>query len=432
MNDMMTIEPLSTDVAVIGAGAAGCMAAIAASEAGSATILFEKNTAAGKKIRATGNGRCNLTNAGLDVSRYYSDDPQRVERIIDRFSPEDLLAFFRREGLYFYERDGFVYPRTDQAATVTRALSARLLRNGVRLETDSEITRLEKTEEGFRITTAENRVFPAAKLILCTGGMAGKGFGNTGDGYRFARGFGHSVYPPLPALVPLFVPSGLVKAAAGCRCHASISLFADGVAEGSETGQLQFTEDTISGIPVFQLSGKAAVFLSAQRSVELSVDFLPEITEEELAADLERRLLRAEADSAASPLLWDFFLGLVPDGVLSMILAMNSLQKEKKVRNAAATASERREILLRIGRHLKECRFPVTGTGSFEKAQVTRGGIPVKELKAPGSMESGCVPGLFLAGEILNVDGPCGGYNLQWAFSSGYLAGKEAAGKDLP
>ncbi len=438
MNRMMTsidrnnndIVRKDADVAVIGGGAAGCMAAAAAAESGMRTVIFEKNDSTGKKIRATGNGRCNLTNAALDAGLYYSDDPDLVARLIARFGPDGLLGFFREEGLYFYERDGYIYPRTDQAFTVTEALSRRLLKAGVRLETGSEISSVEKESDCFLITTAGRKIFRTSKLILCTGGMAGKGFGNSGDGYRFARHFGHTVFPPLPALVPLSVPADLVKPAAGCRCHAEISLLIDGKKAASETGQLQITAGTLSGIPVFQLSSLASRAVSEGREVSLTVDFIPEISEEALSADLKKRASEAEENTSCPPALSDFYRGFVPDGVLSAILSVYGLQKEKKVKNMALSGEVRRNLLMTVGKNLKAFQVPVTGPEGFEKAQVTTGGIPLRELNA-SSLESGLVSGLFFAGEILNVDGPCGGYNLQWAFTSGFLAGLEASGKAI-
>ena len=442
-------------VAVIGAGASGCMAAIAAAHAGCSVTLFEKNEKIAKKIYATGNGRCNLTNLYLDEFCYHTHDSRnevpRVLSILEQFSQKDLIRFFRKTGVPVHDRDGYVYPRTDQAETVARALEKCMRLEKVQVCTDCHVQKIEKTEEGFCIRfllsekdkakAQQGRGKKSAKqagkdavrktehscccdaVILCTGGMAGPSFGCSGDGYRFAEHFSHKVIRPLPALTRLETDDTYLRRAAGVRCHASVTLLNDQDKAGTELrtedhicedGELQITENSISGIPVFQISGIAAGHLSEGRRVRVRIDFLPEFSRQEYEKEIENRLLQERGQ-----MLGDFLLGLTHRKVIDMILAREGLQAEMKARRLSDCE------LLGIMQSFRALDLEVTATGGFDHAQVTKGGIPLSEVD--DSFGSEKCSGLFLAGELLDVDGRCGGYNLQWAMTSGLLAGQSAA-----
>ncbi len=443
-------------VAVIGAGASGCMAAIAAAHAGCSVTLFEKNEKIAKKIYATGNGRCNLTNLFLDGSCYHTHDSgneiNRVLSFIGQFSQKDLIRFFKETGVPVHDRGGYVYPRTDQAETVARALEKCMRREKVQVCTDCHVQKIEKTKKGFciRYSLSEKDKGKAQQgrgkkqtkqtgkdsvkkieqschcdaVILCTGGMAGPSFGCSGDGYRFAEHFSHRVIRPLPALTRLESDDPFLRRAAGVRCHASVTLLNETDEAGTdcylekdicEDGELQITENSISGIPVFQISGTAAELLSQGRKVSVRIDFLPEFTQQEYENEIEERLGQDRGQ-----MLGDFLLGLAHRKVIDMILARAGLQAEMKARRLSD--GELRAIL----RSFRTLELEVTATGGFDHAQVTKGGIPLSEVD--DAFESGKCTGLFLAGELLDVDGRCGGYNLQWAMTSGLLAGRSAAG----
>ena len=445
-------------VAVIGAGASGCMAAIAAAQAGCSVTLFEKNEKIARKIYATGNGRCNLTNFFLDESCYHTHDSQneisRVLSFIEKFSQEDLIRFFKEAGVPVHDRGGYVYPRTDQAETVARALEKCLRRERVEVCTDCQVEQIEKTQDGFCIryllsekekgkaqgrgkNTAKQTGKNAVKktvhscccdaVILCTGGLAGPSFGCSGDGYRMAEHFSHTVISPLPALTRLETEDPFLRRAAGVRCHASVTLLreadqSDQPGRGChpdrnicEDGELQITENSLSGIPIFQISGTAAGLLSQGRRVRVLVDFLPEFTRQEYEKEMQERLVQDRGQ-----MLGDFLLGLAHRKVIDMILARAGLQAEMKARRL--TDGELRGIM----ETLRALELEVTATGGFEHAQVTKGGVPLSEIA--DSFASRKEAGLFLAGELLDVDGRCGGYNLQWAMTSGLIAGRSAAG----
>ena len=442
-------------VAVIGAGASGCMAAIAAAHAGCSVILFEKNEKIAKKIYATGNGRCNLTNLFLDGSCYHTHDSgneiNRVLSFIGQFSQKDLIRFFKEAGVPVHDRGGYVYPRTDQAETIARALEKSMRQDKVEVCTDCLVEKIEKTKEGFCIRyflsekdkgkaqqgrgkkqtkqTGKDGVKKTEQscrcdaVILCTGGMAGPSFGCGGDGYRFAEHFSHQVIRPLPALTRLESDDPFLRRAAGVRCHASVTLLKERDKAGTdcrsekeicEDGELQITENSISGIPVFQISGTAAGLLSQGRKVRVLIDFLPEFTRQDYEKEIEERLGQDRGQ-----MLGDFLLGLAHRKVIDMILARAGLQAEMKARRLSD--GELRGIL----RSLRDFELEVTATGGFDHAQVTKGGIPLSQVD--DNFESEKCGGLFLAGELLDVDGRCGGYNLQWAMTSGFLAGRSAA-----
>lgn len=488
-------------IAVIGGGASGCMAAIAAAQAGGRVFLIEKNDRIARKIYATGNGRCNLTNLFLDGTCYHTGgDPAgeggifRILSWIERFSQEDLTAFFHEEGVLFHDRDGWVYPRTDQAETIARALEKRMRALGIRILLNASVQSIRRETPGGAARGArgpgirsgngcgEEEGTPGARgngapgaggklsvrielkaagrpgkkgrgradagsgrsetllcdaAIVCTGGLAGPAFGCGGDGYRFAAGFGHSLRKPLPALTQLVCGSPFLKRAAGVRCQARISLYLRGGMQAgqaqdahihpdtggllgspiaSETGELQITENCLSGIPAFQLSAAAARCLDAGGELCAVLDFLPEFTREAYAAEIAGRLSAGSRDQ----MLADLFLGLAPRKVLDLVLASEGLQAEMKAKRFSDGELRRLMLLLRA------FALPVEGVSGFDKAQVTSGGIPLEEVD--DGFGSVLCPGLYFAGEVLDVDGRCGGYNLQWAMTSGALAGRASAG----
>ena len=473
-------------IAVIGGGASGCMAAIAAAQKGCLVRVFEKNEKIAKKIYATGNGRCNLTNLSLDSTCYKTgahlfskseqeEDRTRILSFIDRFNPHDLISFFSESGVPVHDRSGYVYPRTDQAETVALALEKRMFQSGIRVMTSCSVEEIRqirptgsasasfrilyKTQEsqaasgkgkrasggsqsksaqvlpgpGNKTSREKNtQSFDCDAVILCTGGLAGPSFGCSGDGYRLAEPYSHHIIKPLPSLTRLTCNDRILRRAAGVRCHASITLLSEKEAGsvnreessacvntqkkaiGYEEGELQITEDGISGIPVFQLSGTAARFLDRGLHVSALIDFLPEFTQEVFSQEIERRL-----SEDRNQMLGSLMLGLVHRKVIDMVLACENLQAEMKAKRLTD------DSLRRLFQKLRCFETEVTGTGPFTHAQVTSGGIPLSEIT--DHLESKYCRGLFFAGELLDVDGLCGGYNLQWAMTSGVIAGIAAA-----
>ena len=417
-------------VAVIGGGASGCMAAITAAQAGADVHIFEKNEKPGKKLYATGNGRCNLTNLHMDDSCYHTRTADKngsslIHSAIERYSPADQIRFFADLGVPVYDRDGYVYPRTNQAQTVVRALEKRIAALGIRVHTVCPVRKIRRSQQGTKADDAvfyvdcndrEARAFDT--VILCTGGMAGPQYGTTGDGYRLAASFSHKISTPLPALTALECRGQFLKRAAGVRCRAAVTLYTGNdkkqIREGREEGEVQMTDYGISGIPVMQISGTAARLLESKQRVFVQIDFLPEFSDSAFSDEIERRMREDR-----SQMLGDLFLGLVHKKILDLLLAEKGLQAEMKARRIDDAGI--RQIL----QSMREYTLEVIQVKSFKQAQVTSGGILLEDTDA--DFQSRLQPGLFFAGEVLDVDGRCGGYNLQWAFATGYIAGLAAA-----
>ena len=408
------------DVAVIGGGAAGCMAACAASEGGVRTLILEANDRIGRKICATGNGRCNLTNLHVDENCYHTGGGEDLSAFFARFSVEDNIRFWESRGVYLHDRNGYVYPRTDQASTIADAFDKILRAAGTEIISGSRVidVKPEEDSEGrvFRIGTKEGRRYFARKVILAGGGAAGPQYGSDGSLYEIARSLGHTVNKPLPALVPLMSDDKDLKAAAGVRCDAKITLVCGEKSFRAERGELQITQTGISGIPVFQISSEVSRALDEGKKVFAQIDFLPDFTDQMWEAEKERRL-----SEDRNCMLGVFFLGLVNRKVLALLLRKRELQAEKK----ASKVDE--DTLISIMQDMRSFKVRVTGTGGFEQAQVTTGGIPLSQTDK--DLMSVFCRGLYLSGELLDVDGICGGYNLQWAFTSGWIAGKSVAGE---
>ena len=451
-------DTIRTEIAVIGGGASGCMAAIGAAESGASVVVFDKNDRPARKICATGNGRCNLVNLYQDEKCWYTSSGVSVRGRLASFSERDLLAFFEERGIWFHDRQGYVYPGTDQASVIADLLIREMDRLRVGVFPGTRVTGIEKDPSGlFRITVEsvggseqgkeknnrnrrknedrrknernrnlqtgsaravpERRICLADRVILCTGGLAGPVFGCGGDGYALAESLGHSLVPTVPALTSLICPEKALKMAAGVRCPAAITLICDGEETGMEQGELQLTEAAVSGIPVFQLSRLAGYALRDGREVRIRADFLPGMPEEEWQKQADLRLRDGRNQT-----LEQLFMGLVHPKLLRFILNRLGLVSEQK---RAGVKTEQIRQVLELMRGLD---FEITGLTGYEKAQVTAGGIPLTETD-PETMESLACPGLYLAGELLDADGICGGYNLQWAMTGGLLAGRAAADK---
>lgn len=473
------------DVVVIGAGASGMMAAIQAAKKGSGkgkdgcirVALLEVLARPGKKILATGNGKCNLTNYKLDDSCYHTDSGSVADilGVISRFDSEAVTVFFRDEGMLVRDRDGYVYPYSEQAASVLDCLRQCLVKYGVELICGCEITSVKKNGDEFAISgiirdiEAENRRAEAKKnggrkdskkaggdrndkaksvacgkerdvaqpvrlsctagrLIVATGSAAGgvcdQGActaGNTHDtgksnsvlGYDIARSFGHHIIKPLPALVALGCEESFFKEISGVRAKGEIRLLIDGRCVASDTGELQLTDNGISGIPVFQVSRYAVAALAAGKCrVQAELDFMPEYGERELIEYIDR--IRADIGSAVDiqktvkkgnvPGLADILTGLVNKKLMNLLIKLSG---------------GRTEALAGLIKHFK---VNVINSKGVTSAQVCSGGVRLDEVNT-ATMESKLCHGLYFCGEVLDVDGCCGGYNLQWAWSSGCVAG---------
>lgn len=391
-------------VLVLGAGASGMMAALTASERRENEVfLLERQARVGRKLLATGNGRCNLTNRNLSLAHYHGEDPGFCAYALRRFGVEDTLRFFRGLGLFTVtEESGRVYPFSDSANSVADVLRLTLeQRENVRIVTGAEVLDLSR-RNGVFLAETEAGQFDAERVIVCAGGVAGGKLGGTPSGYRLLAKFGHTRTKLLPALVQLCTETDFVRALKGVRCTAAVCFGAE-----RRVGEVQFTEYGVSGPVIFDLSRD----VSTSGGGTLLLDFLPQLAEDGLLPILEARC-------AALPNLKseNLLTGLLHNRLGRVLLRSCGESLETP---CGAFDTPRLQTL--CGR-IKRFPLRVLGTAGMESAQVTAGGVRTAEFYE--TLESRLCRGLYAAGEVLDIDGDCGGYNLQWAWSSGRLAGQ--------
>lgn len=387
------------DIVIIGGGAAGlCLAITGARENPKAQIqIIEKNDMLGKKLLATGNGKCNLSNRNAE-------------------GVASVLAFFKSIGLLIREEnEGRLYPYSEQASSVVEVLEKEISRLGIQVKLNAEVERIEKTGTGFLTTLKNGEVIISKKVGVATGGKASPQFGTTGDGYRFARDFGHRITRLAPTLMPVTCMGEWMKVK-GVRAKGTASLFKKEKMLGMETGEIQFTEEGLSGICIFNLSRLLKIeeghsLLSGFSEYWIKLDLVSETTTEELAEYLlmKQKIMPEEK----APLLLHGIL----NNKLAHLVTQRALGADFKL-VSTLTAQE----IIKLSRTMKELDFQVTGGKGWKYAQCTSGGVALDEINK-STMESKIVNGLFFSGEIIDFDGPCGGYNLQNAWLNGLAAG---------
>ena len=398
-------------VAVIGGGAAGMMAALEAASRGAAVSVYERQNRVGRKLAVTGNGRCNLSNLNASPAAYHGADGSFAEPALRRFSPEETLSYFRSLGLLTVaEPDGRVYPLSDTSGSVVDVLRFAMEALGVRLKDSCEVRSLERYGEGFRLTCKDGSV-EADRVIVACGGMAGERFGGTGLGYRLLESLGHHCTPLRWSLVQLRSDNPYCRSLKGIRADAEVSALCRGERLASSAGEVQFTDYGLSGPAIFEISRSA---LSCPKTV-ISLDLVRSVSESELAAMLLQR-----KRSTPQLTLGDVFLGTVQNRIGRVLVSASGLKASESVRSLGEKTARTLATLA------KNFEFSVIGDMGAANAQVTAGGILTSEFD-PETMESRLVSGLYACGEVLDIDGDCGGYNLQWAWSSGRLAGMSAA-----
>ena len=401
-------------VAVIGGGASGLMAAITASQNGAKVDIWERNERVGKKILATGNGKCNFANMDLNINHFRGENLDVVRKVLDAFDVTRTKQFFESQGMMCRSKDTLLYPYSEQAATVLDALRFAVADAKIHVLTEELVTDIKIMDDGrFQVSSKNtNRVYD--RVVLTCGGYAAPKTGSDGKGYLLARSLGHRVTKTCPALTGLKVKEKDFKSIAGVRCAAKVSLLIDGKEEMTEKGELQLTDYGISGIVVFQLSRFAGMGLLEGKKVTAKIDVCPDIDIQSLAFLLQKKKHQySERDVDA------YLSGLI-NKKLGMYLAKKASIFTNQTVNQVPDAN-----VQSFARLLKSWEVEIVETNSYEQAQVTAGGISFDLLDE--TLQSKLHKGLYFAGEILDVDGKCGGYNLQWAWSSGYIAGLSAA-----
>lgn len=389
-------------VIIIGGGASGLMAGIMAARGGAGVTILEKEKRPGRKLLRTGNGRCNLTNTGDPHRAYHGTDPGFVAQALRAFSVQDTIAFFTGIGLYTTSRDGWIYPYAEQAESVLSCLLREAARLKIKIKNSETVLSVRKIKDHFDVATS-SWTYRADSVILACGSSASLVKSQLPvNGISLAGSLGHRAIPQRPALVPLTCREAAKKGWAGVRIHGTCTLYANGMPIDSASGQIQLTEQGVSGIPVFNISGKALILLDGGLPVTLKLDFFP---------DFDRKMTR------------DFFAARQKMlGTEDMKTILTGVFPEKLIPALAKGASSLEDLT----ENIKAMELPVTGSPGEGSAQVLSGGIRTDEVDASTS-ESKLCPGLFITGELLDIDGVCGGWNLQFAWSTGANAGRHAA-----
>lgn len=385
------------EILIIGGGASGLMAAVTAARAGAKVTLLEHNPTVERKLLVTGNGKCNLSNIYDRKDAYRSSHPAFVQGILEQFPVSKTIQFFSELGIYTKNRDGYLYPYSGQASSVAEVLRMEAEHLKVKIKTNAHIKLLAREGKKW-LAVADGWSYKGDCVLLACGSKASEIPGADGSGYELAGALGHPVIKPLPALVALVCKGADFAKWAGVRVEGIVRLCVEGETFKAERGELQLTNYGISGIPIFQISRYAVRALDEGCRVSLKIDFFPDFDQEALAAFLEQRHQSTPYKSQK-----DLLIGLFPDKLIPQLLKKDNLIQA-----------------------IKEFPLQVVRSQPFSHAQVCSGGVDVASVD-PVTLESKLHKGLYFAGEILDVDGACGGYNLQWAWSSGAIAGKYAA-----
>lgn len=389
-------------------------AAISAARQGAEVIILEHMDRVGKKILSTGNGKCNYTNKKQGLRYYRGENPAFVLPVLEQFGFKETISFFRELGIVPKERDGYFYPASGQASSVLDVLRMEVRRLSVEIRTQTALISVRKRKNDFEIKTNQGTLF-ADRCIFACGGRAFPKSGSDGSAFPYIEKLGHTFTDMVPALVQMKAKQSYFKSIAGIRAEISIQLYINRHRICQDKGEIQLTKDGISGIPAFQVSRFAAKALQNRQTVQAILDFVPYLSKEELYLELKERFSRKDGKTAEEALIGFFSKKLIPVFLKENRIAVHETA-EKISLSKLKTLSE----------YLKHVTVDLTDTEGFEKAQTSAGGVNTAEINAE-TLESYLVPGLYFAGEVIDIDGMCGGYNLQWAWSSGYVAGMHAA-----
>ncbi len=397
-------------VAIIGAGASGMVAAIEASKCHN-VVLLDGNDKCGKKILLTGNGRCNYWNSDISVDMYNASSTASLEKILTGDNISATLDLLDDMGIYPRIKGGYYYPYSNQASSVREIFESRVKNSNIDLRMGFKVSRIVKDSKGFAIYSADGDEIICDKVIVATGSRAYDKTGSDGSGYTIAMSLGHTVNPPLPALTGIVSEGKFLKEWEKIRCDAKVTLIANGKSIKTDIGEIQLTAKGVSGICVFNVSGMASKCLYNGDKAELDINFMPNL-DNGFYAWFDKRC-------ASHP---DMTLEMALESVFNYKLMFVLLKRANADRNMrwSAMGESQRKALCDAIEHF--C-IPVLHTESYDKAQVCAGGVPLEEIN-PDTMESNLVSGLHFAGEVLDADGRCGGYNLAFAFISGHIAGR--------
>ena len=404
---------MKTEIAVIGGGASGLMAAITAKKSGKEVIILERKDRILKKVLITGNGRCNITNVNANISNYFGKNISSVENILNRFTPQDTMDFFNELGIVCNEENrGKVYPLSGQASSVVDALRFEAERLGIKIETEFYVRKIEKDGFKFRIYSEGRKKIEAGRVILAAGGQSYPELGSNGSGFELAKELGHSVTKLSPSIVQLKTEKNQVKGLQGIKTDVAVTAYGDNKKICTYDGELLFTDYGISGNVVFNISFVMPLY----KNVEFEIDFMEKFDYNELYEMLkERKRILSHLT------MENYFNGMINKKLGQFLSKVSGIEKLSKPVKDLNDSDIRKLCTV-----LKKYRVKILETTGFKNAQVTAGGVSLDEVNIE-TLESKIVKGLYFSGEVLDVYGECGGFNLQWAWASGHIAGENAA-----
>ena len=404
---------MKTEIAVIGGGASGLMAAITAKKSGKEVVILERKDRILKKVLITGNGRCNITNVNANISNYFGKNIFSVENILNRFTPQDTMDFFNELGIVCNEENrGKVYPLSGQASSVVDALRFEAEKLGIKIETEFYVRKIEKDGFKFRIYSEDRKKIEAGRVILAAGGQSYPELGSNGSGFELAKELGHSVTKLSPSIVQLKTEKNQVKGLQGIKTDVAVTAYGDNKKICTYDGELLFTDYGISGNVVFNISFVMPLY----KNVEFEIDFMEKFDYNELYEMLkERKRILSHLT------MENYFNGMINKKLGQFLSKVSGIEKLSKPVKDLNDSDIRKLCTV-----LKKYRVKILETTGFKNAQVTAGGVSLDEVNIE-TLESKIVKGLYFSGEVLDVYGECGGFNLQWAWASGYIAGENAA-----
>lgn len=404
---------MKTEIAVIGGGASGLMAAITAKKSGKEVIILERKDRILKKVLITGNGRCNITNVNANISNYFGKNISSVENILNRFTPQDTMDFFNELGIVCNEENrGKVYPLSGQASSVVDALRFEAEKLGIKIETEFYVRKIEKDGFKFRIYSEDRKKIEAGRVIIAAGGQSYPELGSNGSGFELAKELGHSVTKLSPSIVQLKTEKNQVKGLQGIKTDVAVTAYGDNKKICTYDGELLFTDYGISGNVVFNISFVMPLY----KNVEFEIDFMEKFDYNELYEMLkERKRILSHLT------MENYFNGMINKKLGQFLSKVSGIEKLSKPVKDLNDSDIRKLCTV-----LKKYRVKILETTGFKNAQVTAGGVSLDEVNTE-TLESKIVKGLYFSGEVLDVYGECGGFNLQWAWASGHIAGENAA-----
>lgn len=404
---------MKTEIAVIGGGASGLMAAITAKKSGKEVIILERKDRILKKVLITGNGRCNITNVNANISNYFGKNISSVENILNRFTPQDTMDFFNELGIICDEENrGKVYPLSGQASSVVDALRFEAEKLGIKIETEFYVRKIEKDGFKFRIYSEDRKKIEAGRVIIAAGGQSYPELGSNGSGFELAKELGHSVTKLSPSIVQLKTEKYQVKGLQGIKTDVAVTAYGDNKKICTYDGELLFTDYGISGNVVFNISFVMPLY----KNVEFEIDFMEKFDYNELYEMLkERKRILSHLT------MENYFNGMINKKLGQFLSKVSGIEKLSKPVKDLNDSDIRKLCTV-----LKKYRVKILETTGFKNAQVTAGGVSLDEVNTE-TLESKIVKGLYFSGEVLDVYGECGGFNLQWAWASGHIAGENAA-----